>query len=444
MPAKESGRLQSFAVLTLFYRRIQPKYFLFFLPGLWVALEHLRSFLISGFPWYFAGHSQVRWTRLIQIADITGVYGVSFLLLLSNVLVSMIIIRLVRKKALKDEPAVRLAWPLAGLLVVLVGASLIYGSFRINQTKTKSGPTICLIQGNIPQSLKLDSDFHKDMFETYFKLTVSVTEKDIDLIVWPETMAPGWPNVDEELQEFFAKLSRRMNASLLIGALAVEGYEWEDLDEQAYEAADKYNSVYFFSFEKEGKLSGRYDKIHLVPFSEYMPLRKHLPFLKRVVPEGFGILTPGRDLSVFDLKGHKFSAAICYENSVADIVRKFASKGVDFLVVATNDGWFQDTRELDEHFAISRFRAVENRLPIAYSANTGISGFIDSLGRVQSFIRDKSGKYREVKGTLTGTVRLDDRKTVYMRYGDILGVVCIVISVLGLAVFGRKRSKVQR
>ena len=429
----------AFGILFLAYRKIRPRAFLFTLPFLWVALEYLRSFLLTGFPWYFVGHSQAPWIRFIQIADIGGVYGITFIVVLCNVFIALVIIHCLRGKFKRQpEPSARQLIGAGLAVLLLVVASLIYGSYRLRETQTETGPTICLIQGNIPQSLKLDFEKHNDMFDTYYQLTRSVIGEEMDLVVWPETMAPGVPNRDEELRSFFERLSVRLQSSLLIGAIAVAS---EDQEIDDIENAIVYNSAYHFSYEKNGALDGQYDKVHLVPFGEYIPLKRLLPFLRRLVPAGYGILTPGEEIPVFELKDYTFSAAICYENSVAPLVRRISRKDVDFLVVVTNDGWFGDSKELDEHFTINSFRAIENRLPIVYCANTGISGFVDSTGRKERFLKDRSGRARQVAGTLTDSVQIDRRKTFYTKFGDLSVFPCIVIALAGIVPLIRKRRK---
>jgi apolipoprotein N-acyltransferase len=423
----------AFAVLFLAYRKLHRVWFLMLLPFTWVMLEYLRSFLLTGFPWYFVGHSQASWLPLIQIADIGGVYAITFIVVLGNVLATAVIISFVKKRQERGSaPDVRQVYAAGAAVLIFVAASLVYGSYRLSGTPAETGPRICLIQGNIPQSLKLDSSRHKDMFQTYYDLTKSVIGEDIDLLVWPETMAPGVPNVHDDIREFFESLSRRLEASLLIGAVAVEDESGEITD---FEDATAYNSAYYFSHEKNGALDGRYDKVHLVPFGEYVPLKRFLPFLRRVVPEGYGVLTPGKDIAVFHLDDYAFSAAICYENSVAPLVRRIARERVDFLVVITNDGWFGTSKELDEHLTINVFRAIENRLPIVYSANTGISGFIDSAGRIRRHLRDGAGRAREVEGVLIDSVQIDRRNAVYTVLGDWFAFVCIAVCAGGIIPF---------
>jgi len=427
----------AFGVLFLAYRKMHPRWFLFILPFFWVVLEYFRSFLLTGFPWYFIGHSQAPWIRFIQIADIAGVYGISFIVVLANVFASMAVIYILKGKSGGETAPSSRRLLAAGLAVfILTAGALIYGTWRISETRTESGPTICLIQGNIPQSLKIQEDYSDEMFDRYLELTDSVTA-DVDLIVWPETMCPYLLNFYKKERRFFVEKSRKMKTSFLIGAVAVENIK---IEEGEIKSADFFNSAYYFSEEQEGALAGRYDKVHLVPFGEYVPLKRIFPFLRKAVPEGFGSLSAGKDFPAFELKGSTFSTIICYENSVAPLVRQIARKGVDSLIVVTNDGWFGNSRELDEHFAINAFRAIENRLPVVYCANTGISGFVDSLGRKQRYLRDRRGRTREIAGTLTDCVQIDRRKTFYTRFGDLFVLPCLVIALAGIIPLRGKRK----
>jgi apolipoprotein N-acyltransferase len=196
------------------------------------------------------------------------------------------------------------------------------------------------------------------------------------------------------------------------------------------------NSAYFIT--PQGRIAGRYDKIHLVIFGEYTPLTDVLPFLRFFRPAVMGEdLTPGKLRQLFDLpvsggpsataQGYeaKFGVTICYEDSVADLFSKFVADGAEFMVNISNDGWFRNSTELDEHLAVCTFRAVENRVPIARCANTGVSALIAPDGRITERIVLPDGRYREVSGTLIGNLAMTKLKSFYTAHGDLFAWACM-------------------
>ena len=232
--------------------------------------------------------------------------------------------------------------------------------------QTTGRPAICMVQGNIPQDLKFDSTEEDDIqiLKKYSDLSMGVKGNLIDLLVWPETMVPGLLNINPELtgrkidmlSQFTAvQLAQDMNTNLLLGGLALTLVG----DEQIY-----FNSAYYYN--REGKLADRYDKIHLVPFGEFTPLKKYFPFLASLVPYEIG-LTHSNRRTLFNLDtptggSFTFGSSICYEDTVPSLIRKFKKDGAEFMLNITNDGWFRNSAELDQHLAIMVFRAVENRI----------------------------------------------------------------------------------
>lgn len=387
-------------------RNRSASYELLFIPSFWVLLEYLRSHLLTGFPWTLLGYSQYLNLPVIQIADITGAWGVSFLVQMVNVTIYSVIgsqlsvIRRIRKYLMPT-------------LICLV-FTLIYGYYKLHHSTTfttqpLSPLKISVIQGNIPQELKWDAAYKDFIIDRYLNLTNQAAKDRPDLIIWPEAALPV---VLEEEPIFFEKIkefTKEMKIPLLLGAVTF----WNNF---------YYNSALFIS--NEGKLLDRYNKLHLVPFGEYIPLRRILGFLETVVP--IGDFTHGKEYTFF--KAHNlqlttynfFSVLICFEDLFPQISRQFVKRGTDFLVNITNDAWYKKTSAPYQHLQASVFRAVENRVFLVRAANTGVSGFIDHCGKIISLVQDKTGKEIFIDGYRTQRVMIPKRNlTFYTRFGDI-------------------------
>lgn len=412
-------------------------------PFIWVSLEYLRSFLLTGFPWLYLGHSQYKNETIIQIADITGVYGISFIIVLVNAAIVELILSYNRKLKDKKFPfyIINTILPL-----LLVGISIFYGDRCLKHYQLVEGPKISLVQGNIVQSVKNNPDTAQQVtnLQKYLDLSLSTISEKADLIVWPETMVPGIfninPNflgrdVDRISQTTIKNLAYILNANLLIGGTAIEIRN----NNQTF-----YNSAFYLN--NKGNIINRYDKLHLVPFGEYTPLKKYLPFLARLVPYEVS-LSPGKERTIFNLYTEKtgdikFATLICFEDSLPALVRKFCNDGAEFLINITNDGWFRKSAELDQHLSLMVFRAIENRVGIARAANTGISAFVDPVGNISHKLVDSKGIYKDIEGVLTKKINLvEDSNTFYKRHGDIFIIICSSLSVAAFCfalVFTRK------
>lgn len=395
-------------------------------PPLWTSYEYIRSVVpVIKFPWLLAGHTQVGVLEIIQVVDLGGVYLLSFVVVFFNATLA---------QGARDwgVPARRRKVLILGLLPLgLVAACWLYGAIRIRTIQMAPGPTIALVQGNIPQEIKLRGQGQAMMTE-YLLLSEQCIQEDPSLLVWPETMYP-WPLADEEIREeeapelrrFFEKerdklvsIARRGKTRLLIGALRRTGNEMR-------------NSAHYISWE--GEVLGRYDKIDLVPLGEAIPFDRSWPALGKLIrttflPKGFGSLSPGDEIPIFEIDGSRFAASICYEISFAGLARQARLEGADFFVSISNDAWFKNGAELDLAKDQAIFRAVENRVGIARAANTGISSFVDPLGRSEILTRE--GKRKQVRGTLTREILISPNRTVYSRVGDLFAWAAILASIL--------------
>ncbi|MGR3310581.1 MAG: apolipoprotein N-acyltransferase [Candidatus Brocadiales bacterium] len=426
------GYFLAFGLVVRFIMRRLPLPLTAFVPFLWVTLEYLRSFILTGFPWLFIGHTQYSFLPIIQIADVTGVYGISFVVVLVNACVADIVLSftLLKDSSKRDSYIYVICFT-----IVFVILSLSYGYFKLKGYRPVEGPQICVVQGNIPQSLKMDTSEaqQEKNLKKYFNLSKQAFGKDIDLLVWPETMVPGLLNIspaltgrkiDELSHELVKALAIQTGSNLLVGGTAIGLTE----DEQRF-----YNSAFFYN--NYGRLLRRYDKIHLVPFGEYTPLKSIFPFLARLVPYEIS-LSSGTDRTIFELdtvggNKYKFGVVICYEDTVAPLVREFKKGGADFMLNITNDGWFRDSAELDLHLAIMVFRAVENRVGMVRAANTGISSFVSPDGKIYAEL-SRDNKRREIEGTLISRVMLYEKEgnTWYTSYGDVFAIFCTAISII--------------
>ena len=344
-------------------------------PVLWCSNEYLRAFLFSGFPYLFLGHSQAFNPQLIQIADITGVYGVSFLIMACNALVLSWINYWIDTKKKKPVPQVIYSVITIGLLILF----LVYGHIKLKKYSSyKRGPKIASIQGNIPQDIKDNQKLKlKHILNSYTELTVKALKQKPKLLIWPETMSPDDPLLDPHMSTMFKDIATRTHTYLLIGSHHLEC----DFKEKKYKT---YNSAYFIN--TEGKIVNRYDKRKLVIIGEYLPLRSVLPFLPTIIKNIAGFvpdLAEGKKQTVFEMGKDKFGCLICYDIAYPQEVGVLKEKGCDFVINMTNEGWFFDTSELEQLLKISIFRAVEHRIGILRSANTGITANIPPNGVVE-------------------------------------------------------------
>lgn len=388
-------------------------------PLLWVVLDYIRGVLFTGFPWMHLGYSQFQMPVLVQVADLTGYYGISFAIVLFNCLLFSIIFRkanagLVARQGIRPEVIYALC---------LLFAFTAYNIFRFRAVEAKISQSesvkIALVQGNIRQDLKWAPALQKQTVETYIRLSrAALSEQQAELLVWPETALPFYPLESVLFDKVVASTVKGLHVSLLTGA--------PHREQPSPGAAMQYvNSAMLIN--PDGGLGGRYDKVHLVPFGEYIPLRQILRFSGPLV-ETIGDFTPGTSFKPIACDKTRLGVLICFEAIFPDVARAQCENGANLLVAITNDAWFGRSSAPWQHLAMATLRAVETRRSIARAANTGISAFIDPLGRVIS----ATPVFEEA--FLNGVVPLCEEKTVYVRYGDFLVIVCA--AALALAALG--------
>ena len=422
----------------VWFRMLVPRYGLFAAPCLWVALELLRTYVLSGLPWSLLGYSQYRQLDVIQIADHLGVYGVSFLVVLTNVALAELYLWLM--PLFRGFRPARLPWELVTTAAMLVGLSWAYSTSLIAREGIESSKTtlqVGVVQPNVDQAVKWDQGFRDETIRRYDRLTESFGYG-ADLIVWPEAATPFIYEREPVYQLQLVAMANRAGAPLLFGSPAVRF----DADRKPF----LLNSAYLLS--PDGQLLGRYDKQHLVPFGEYIPLKSSLLFFLEKMVEGIGDFQagPGPTILSFQLKESngadparrvKFGVVICYEVIFPDLVRRMAASGAEFLVTITNDAWFGDSSAPAQHFSMVVFRSVENHLAFARAANTGISGFIDPFGRIIA----ASPIFMQT--ALQGEIAVRQTQTFYSRYGDVFAYGCMLISLLFClyGIFGTKGAE---
>jgi len=384
-------------------------------PVLWVSLEYLRAYALTGFPWSILGYSQYKFLMFIQIADISGVYGVSFLVAAINGAVYDIILTRYRKSGIDAHSSRRPVTVSLILFIFMFIGSLLYGMGKLDQPYKPGNIKVSVIQGNIRQDVKWDSRFQHEVIDTYKRLSIRALSLRPDIIIWPESAVPFVFGYDKPLTEEISGFSKELNTHLLFGGVLVK--------HNGPDKSSLSNSAILLS--PEGKVISVYDKIHLVPYGEYVPLKELFPFIDKMVT-AIGDFVHGEEYTVMGTPFAKISNLICYEIIFPGLVREFVDEGADLLVTITNDAWFGRTAAPYQHFSMAVFRAVENRVPVARAANTGISGFINSKGRI---IR-KSDIF--VESALTVEIKRRDSKSFYTKYGDVFAWLCITGSLLML------------
>lgn len=374
---------------------------IFSFPVIWVVLEYARAYLLSGFPWALLGYTQYRTLPLIQIADMTGVYGVSFLIILVNIFLYQLW-RWVRGKDGATYPFLATCTAIPLLLLTIW-----YGFVTLNREVAGKTVKVALAQGNIPQDIKWDPAFQEETVAIYERLSRRSAGSGADLIVWPESSLPFFFQKELTYSERASSLARELGVALIVSSPALD-----------YDAGREKLLNSAFLLAPDGTTLGRSDKIHLVPFGEYVPMARLLPFVKKMVV-GIGDFSPGKTLLPLAAPFGKIGVLICFEGIFPELSRAYAANGAGLLVNITNDAWFGDSSAPYQHLSMTVFRAVENRVPLVRSANTGITAIIDSRGHV----RGMTGLFREA--LLSGEVKIGGEQSFYTRHGDLFAWGCI-------------------
>jgi apolipoprotein N-acyltransferase len=385
-----------------------PLLFVFGLPFVWVALEWARAFAISGFPWANMGYTQTPLNVLIQFADITGVYGVSWLVVLVNTVIYGFIRNLSRKSGV-------------AVLAVCIVAALVYGSWRTAQIGAmqdrNESMNVGVVQGNIAQNQKWDPAFEAETINRYALLSEQCAKKDPvpDILVWPESAMPFFYGIDDDPSSKVDEIVKKCGKPLLFGSIGVTMVEGRPrLLNRAY------------LLDENAGLRGGYAKQHLVPFGEYVPYSSLLFFIHHIAAAGSMDFVPGREPGPVFFRGLPMGVLICYEAIFPQISRETVRRGARILMNITNDAWYGDTGGPYQHLEISRWRAIEFRVPLVRAANTGISAIFDATGR-------ECGRLAlNTAGFLTCSVHPMLYLSFYAKYGDGFAWLCVIVSVCAI------------
>ncbi len=383
-------------------------------PVIWVGLDYVRGVLFSGFPWMDLGYGLYRQPLLIQAADLGGHHLVTFYLVLVNVLLAAGMTRIITRSRRTGNSLFFVA-----AIVFLLG---ICGySLRQYQQYSAAGSStdrvvVSAIQGNIAQDEKWTPAKKEETVADYLALSAKVLRRNkVDLIIWPETALPFFPQQDVLMGKVI-DFVRAENTVLLTGA---PYFERNDRGEAPGKKVELFNSALLVN--ARGRLTGRYNKQHLVPFGEYVPLRSYLPFLEPLVVS-VGDFTAGSSSTFLQTGRIKAGVLICFESIFPDIARKEVRNGSNLLVNITNDAWYGRSSAPYQSLAMSVFRAVENRRSLVRAANTGLSGLVDAVGKIHF----QSRLFQ--KAAITVPVALLEEQTPFNRGGYWFGLVCCLLT----------------
>jgi apolipoprotein N-acyltransferase len=409
--------LALFAAAIVLFRRNIGLYIL--APVLWVCLEYCKSYLFTGFPWENLGYSQYLNKNLIQFADIAGVYGLSFLIVLVNAAFFEVLAEKSKKKLLS-----------AAVVILIIAGVLIYGVQRTKQVdkalQNVAAMEVLLIQGNIDQSIKWNEYFQKETINIYEQLSLQNAPVKGGLIVWPETALPFNYQDANLLQKQVRDIALKTNSWFIFGSTSYENVPND---------TNYYNSSYVLS--PDGEIKGKYNKVHLVPYGEYVPLRNIFPFIKKLTA-GMGDFSAGTGYQPLTIDNKKIGILICYEGILPFAGRSYKREGAELLINITNDAWFGSTSAPFQHFSMAVFRAVETRLYLVRAANTGISAVISPQGQIIA----RTNIFE--KAAIKGNIKFSKIQTIYVKYGDALVFVCFGLIVFFFAMIlfkGREDKK---
>jgi apolipoprotein N-acyltransferase len=381
-------------------------------PVVWVAVELART-RITGFPWDLLGTTQVDNIPLARITTVTGVYGASFEIVVVNAALAAAF--LVRREKRKQ------------LLIAALGAAIVLQSGRwVPAPPLATDHTALLVQQNIP--ILEGADWTKEYFDgtlrdlTWISLNPptqpgTARTSHPNLIVWPESPSPFYTS-DPSFRQALSNLAQQSQSWVLSGSLGIQ-----NASQNSDQATKLFNSGALV--DPAGDWVARYDKAHLVPFGEYVPLKRVFAFAAGLTNE-VGDFTPGGFREPLQTDGSKLGVFICYESVFPDEVRQFAANGADVFVNISNDGWYGDSGAYAQHLKLARMRAVENARWLLRDTNTGVTASIDPYGRIVASVP------RKIRTVLEAPYALSNVTTFYTRHGDWFAYLCAIISVVAL------------
>jgi apolipoprotein N-acyltransferase len=378
-------------------------------PFLWVGGELLQTYLLTGFPWTLLGYSQVGFLPAIQIADITGVYGVSFVLALFNAALALLFLK-------RREISTRAVWQPLAVAVVVTIVALVYGIIKVGDEGADGEKfSFALLQDDLTNEQRPRSATREgnELFLDYMGRTIDAVGAGAQVVIWAE----GTMVFLDMNEESYSPWSYELD----IYSLARDNGFWLLMGSNDYyeQGTKLHNSAVTVSPFNENRPAGRYDKVHLTPFGEYVPYPWFLGWLPQMIPE-ISDFTPGEEIKPIPLRDGLVGVPICYEIIFPDLVRRFTAKGAGLLVTISNDAWFGMSAANDQHFDHGILRAVENRRWLLRCAATGVSGVVAPSGRVL-----QRTKIYE-KAVVTGEAAMRSGLTIYAAYGDIFAYACLL------------------
>jgi len=390
-------------------------------PLIWVGLEYIRTYFpLGGFSWALLGASQYHFLPVIQISELGGVYLVSWLVALVNFGIAALF---------ENFPPPKKAWQAFVLAALCFLAAAVYGQIRIGQVdrifSNQPQIRVGIAQGNIDQSQKWSREFLWSGLARHIELSKDLLKKPKELLVWPETAVTTFFNISWQNQDQLSRALKFPDSYFLFGSVSKE----ERSGKKLY-----FNSAFMLAPGGE-TLLGRYDKIHLVPFGEYIPMRQLLFWIDAVARGNAGNTQPGNKIVLFELGQYQIGCVICYELIFPNLVRKFVKSGAQMMSTITNDAWFGPTSAPYQHHSHIVFRAVENRVYFVRAANTGISSICDPVGRIIS----QSPIYEIA--TVEGIVKPSPIRTLYTRLGDWFALLSLGLTLAALATILLKRPE---
>lgn len=400
--------------------------------ALWVIVEFVRARGPFAFDWASLGHTQVRQLYLLQIVDMTGVFGLSFLVMMGNIwgMALWKYLCSLCKRSIQSSFCINHREIIKGgmLLLALLGVVVGYGELQLSrwakaeEVSSYKGLDVAMVQANIPQAMKWNPTARGMILTQYEILSEEVARTPVDLIVWPETSFPEMLGKENAYFGNVEQLAQRLQTPLLVGATREVGSQY-------------YNSAILIS--AQGRRMGTYDKTHLVPYGEYVPLRQWFPDVAEWIPIAdfsSGRINAATLLSLpfvesVTLDGSAeiaipFAVLICFEDTLAPLARALVQFGATFLVNMTNDAWFGYSPAPWMHMQSSVFRSVETRKFLVRAANTGVSGIVHPTGQILNVVKNAQGRSINVAGAIQGRVYPNTYTTFYTKFGDVFTSLC--------------------
>ena len=387
-------------------------------PAIWVATEWLRAWWGWDFPWVLLGSSQASALAVVQVASVTGVYGLSFLIALVGTAAATI--------ALSRDRRHRLG---VAATVVLLAAVIAGGAWRVGRgslTQEGTPVRVGLVQGNIPQDQKADAARSGVIMERYINLSRQALAQGAQVVMWPEAAVPFFFDLDHVQAAPVRRLAIEANVPFIVGS--------DELERATEGRPQRYfNSALLIG--TDGRTLSAYKKVRLVPFGEYVPFKNILFFVGPLV-EAVADFSAGESFKVFDVEGSRMSVAICYEAVYGRIAQAFVAGGSELLATITNDAWFGDSSAAYQHFDQAALRAVEQGRYLVRAANTGITGAVDPYGRTMA----RAPMFEPA--AMTVDVRLLSGRTIYHALGDVVAWLSLAAAA-ALLVATSRRARMQ-